>query len=82
MIRENDRHGLASIPSFRRWRSVLWRSITSKESENFSQSSSFHWSRRGGGREDEDAANAAPEEEFGEDETGFDGLAESDIVGD
>ena len=35
--------------------------------------------RRG---QDEDAANAPPEQQFGEDQPGLDGLAEADVVGD
>ena len=81
-MRLNDLHGLASMPSFRRWRSVLRRSITSNERENFSQSSSLHWSRRAAGVRTSNPADATAEQQLGEDEPGPDGLAEPHVVGD
>ena len=80
-MRLDERQGFASMPSRRRRRSVSCRSTTSKRSENLSQKllAPLPAQRRRG--EDEHAPDAAPEQQLGEDEPRFDGLAEAHVVG-
>ena len=82
MIRENDRHGLASMPSFRRWRSVGLTVDHLEGQRELLPEFLLPLVTERGGCQNEDAPDTAAEQEFGEDEPGFDGLAESNVVRD
>ena len=81
-MRSNERQGFASIPRRRRRRSVpLPVHDLERQRELVVEFVAPLVAKRRRGQ-DEHAADAPPEQQFGEDQAGLDGLAEADVVGD
>ena len=80
-MRLNERQGVASMPSPRRSRSVP-AGRPPRTAVRTSPTALPPLLAQRGRREDQDPLDAAPQQQLGEDQARFDGLAEADVVGD